>query len=260
MHSTLGWNTDQQGHLITDDREARLVTLVRRRTREPYEVYIGLGTDAGSIQNFEPPGIPGLVRTGDYVQAMVNTPKDFRGDRLDYRNEVRGSRQRIPARRRQSVPGDVRRRGLHPPSAVPPSWRPSPGIGLRRPSRARVRAGRSVQCRSCLSMAPRDPRAARTPLDSDLVYIETSGRDIDQEERTDVHSYTLDLSGSSPPRASLRRLSCLRGKVRRADRSGQGYRTRGASGCPGSIPRHTTQEHRQRSARYPALKGRLQID
>jgi hypothetical protein len=153
MHSKLGWNTDQQGHLITDDREARLVTLVRRRTREPYEVYIGLGTDTGSIQKFEPPGIPGLMRTGDYVQATVKTPKDFHGDHLHYRNDGRGSRQRIPARR-PPVPGDVRRRGLHPASAAPPSWRPSPGIGLRGPSKARVRTGRSVQCRCAPKHGP----------------------------------------------------------------------------------------------------------
>ena len=65
----------------------------------PYEVYIGLEAGAGSIRNFEPSVVPGLLQTEDYARKTFgNGPVVLDPDGVERVVEVRLVRQEILTR------------------------------------------------------------------------------------------------------------------------------------------------------------------
>ena len=65
----------------------------------PYEVFIGLEAGAGSIHNFEPVVVPGLLQTEDYARQMSRGgPRELDREDIERRVQVRMERQRILTR------------------------------------------------------------------------------------------------------------------------------------------------------------------
>jgi transcriptional regulator with XRE-family HTH domain len=63
-----------------------------------YEFFIGLESEATSIQTFELAMIPGLLQTEDYARALIRGLMFCDGDEVERRVEVRMTRQELLAR------------------------------------------------------------------------------------------------------------------------------------------------------------------
>jgi transcriptional regulator with XRE-family HTH domain len=161
----------------------------------PYEVYIGLEAGAGTIRNFEPIVIPGLLQTEEYARRMSRGgPRELDQEEVDRRVQVRMQRQRIltrPDRPRLWAVLDeaVIRRVVGSPAIMGEQLRhlvASAGQGKTTiqvvPFGAGAHAG---------TTGPFIILDFPEPTDPAVVYVETLAGDIYLEERPDVTRYTI---------------------------------------------------------------------